>query len=275
MNQYSMEKHGLFMLKEWLHMLRPKFAIPLLLIVFATGSYADASLDSCEVYAKYGVPGQNGTLLCKKGYILAHDPELKTPIWVVERLTTEKANSSLARSNNFRADSDLNVGERAELSDYKRSGFDRGHMAPAGNMKWDQQAMSESFSLSNIVPQVGKGMNQGIWRRLEERVRRWVINRGEVYIYTGPIYANARPDTIGTNKVAVPTHLYKIIYNPVAVEAIAFIIPNIKLKGSDVSTYIVTIREVEEKTGLNFLSKLSPMIQDTVETTKAIELWAE
>jgi endonuclease G len=252
-----------------------EFAILLFLFVSASSSHADTPLESCGAYEKYGVPGQNGTLLCRKGYFLAHDSELKTPIWVVERLTREKANGPFSRSNNFRADSDLNVGERAELSDYRKSGFDRGHMAPAGNLKWDQQAMSESFFLSNIIPQVGEGMNRGIWKNLEVMVRRWVINRGEVYIYTGPIYAKAPPDTIGTNKVAVPTHLYKIIYDPVTVEAIAFIMPNIKLKGADISTYIVTIREVEEKTGLNFLSKLNPMIEDIVETNTAIKLWAE
>jgi endonuclease G len=206
---------------------------------------------------------------------LAHDPDRKTPIWVAEHLISEKANGTFDRTNNFRPDPDLNKGERAELSDYKGSGFDRGHMAPAGNMKWDQQAMSESFFLSNIVPQTGRGMNQGIWKDLEEKVRMWAISRGELYIYTGPIYAKAPPDSIGTNKVAVPTHLYKIIYDPIAVEAIAFIMPNLVLKSSDMPSYIVTIHEVEEKTGLNFLSKLNPKIGSIVESTKAEVLWTE
>lgn len=110
---------------------------------------------------------------------------------------------------------------------------------------------------------------------MEEKVRLWALNRGEVYIYTGPIYATAAPDTIGTNRVAIPTHLYKIIYDPVTVDAIAFIMPNIKLKSSDMPTFIVTIREVEEKTGLNFLSRLKQKIQDAIELTKAEEQWAE
>ena len=79
--------------------------------------------------------------------------------------------------------------------------------------------------------------------------------------------------TIGINKVAIPTHLYKIIYDPVTVEAIAFIMPNIKLKSSDMPRYVVTIREIEEKTGLNFLSKLNPKIADIVESIKADKLW--
>lgn len=253
----------------------PQFAGALFLVAISTGTYADTSLEGCSEYAKYGIPGESGTLLCRKGYLLAHSPDRKVPIWVAEHLTREKASASLERTNDFRPDPDIKAGERAELSDYKGSGYDRGHMAPAGDMRWDQQAMSESFYLTNMVPQTGKGMNQGIWKDLEEKVRLWALNRGEVYIYTGPIYATADPDTIGTNRVAIPTHLYKIIYDPVTVDAIAFIMPNIKLKSSDMPTFIVTIREVEEKTGLNFLSRLKQKIQDAVELTKAEELWAE
>lgn len=229
----------------------------------------------CKEYTKYGEPGKDGTLLCRKGYLLAHDSDRKTPIWVAEYLTSEKASATLARVNNFRPDPDLARGERAELSDYKGSGYDRGHMAPSANMKWDKQAMSESFYLSNIVPQTGKGMNQGIWKDLEEKVRRWAISRDQIFIYTGPIYAEVIPDAIGKNDVAVPTHLYKIIYDPVRVEAIAFIMPNMELNSSDMPNYIVTIREVEEKTGLNFLSKLKPNIADVVEMTKAEGIWVD
>lgn len=259
------------MFKKYLY----KFAIMLFLAVFTIYTYANISLESCREYVEYGVPGNDGTLLCRKGYLLAHDSDRKTPIWVAERLTHERASASLARTNNFQPDPNLEKGKRAELSDYKGSGFDRGHMAPAGNMRWDQQAMSESFFLSNMLPQTGKRMNQGIWKDLEEKVRRWAISRGEVFIYTGPIYAKSPPDTIGRNRVAVPTHLYKIIYDPIRVEAITFIMPNTKLKSSDTPSYIATIREVEEKTGLNFLSRLEPKIEDAVELARAEELWAE
>jgi endonuclease G len=252
-----------------------RFIVALLLLVFTSGGYAANVPESCKEYAKMGVPGESGTLLCRKGYLLAHDTSRKTPIWVAEHLTYEKASASLARSNNFQADPDLEEGERAELSDYKGSGYDRGHMAPAGDMRWDPQAMTESFFLSNMVPQVGRGMNQGIWRDLEEKVRQWALNRGEVYIYTGPIYANGAPKTIGANKVAVPTHLYKVVYDPIQVEAIAFIMPNMKLKSSDMPNYIVTIREVEAQTGLDFLPRLKKKVEDAVESAKAEALWDE
>lgn len=162
----------------------PRIAVASLFLVFAGVSHAVDVPDACKEFAKLGVPGMEGTLLCRKGYLLAHDPSRKTPIWVAEHLTHDKAGASLARTNNFQPDPDLEEGERAELSDYKGSGYDRGHMAPAGDMRWDQQAMVESFYLSNMVPQVGRGMNQGIWKDLEEKVRQWALNRGEVYIYT-------------------------------------------------------------------------------------------
>lgn len=251
-----------------------QFVFILISLIVNGASNAAGVPESCKEYAKLGVPGEYGTLLCRKGYLLAHDQERKTHIWVAEHLTYAKADTSLARSNNFQADPDLEEGGRAELSDYKGSGFDRGHMAPAGDMRWDQQAMSESFFLSNMVPQVGKGMNQGIWKNLEEKVRRWALNRGEVYIYTGPIYTGT-DDTIGANKVAVPSYLYKIVYDPVQVEAIAFIMPNQKLSASTMPTYIVSVREIENETGLNFLSKLKKQVQDSVETAKAEGLWNE
>ena len=241
-------------------------------LALTSASYAAGVPVACKEYARFGVPGKDGTLLCRTGYLLAHDTDRKTPIWVAEHLTYEKVDASLARTNNFQPDPDLEEGERAELSDYKKSGYDRGHMAPAADMRWSQQAMTESFFLSNMVPQVGRGMNQGIWKNLEEKVRVWTINRGEVYIYTGPIYTGT-PKVIGKNEVAVPSHLYKIVYDPIQVEAIAFIMPNQKLNTADMPTYIVPIRDIEEKTGLNFLSKLRKRVQDSVETEKAVGLW--
>lgn len=248
--------------------------ISIILLLGAPSLYA-GPFSNCREYVKLGIPGEEGDLLCRKGYALAHDPQHKTPFWVAEHLTEDKVSAVLARSNDFQADPDLNEGECAEPSDYKKSGYDQGHMAPAGDMRWDTQAMSESFFLSNMAPQVGVGMNRGIWKNLEEKVRGWTQRRSELYVYTGPIYENGLVKTIGANKVGVPTHFYKIVYDPANVEAIAFIMPNRKLKTSEMASYIVTIRDIEKQTGLNFLSKLRKRIQDSVETEKAADVWSE
>lgn len=255
-----------------------KKLIAFIFVVFSFGitPLHATSLRNCGEYTKLGIPGNDGELLCRKGYALAYDPARKTPFWVAEHLTKERVSAVLARSNDFRPDPDLEPEQRAELSDYAASGYDRGHMAPAGDMRWDEQAMSESFYLSNMSPQVGAGMNRGIWKQLEQNVRDWASSRGEVYVYTGPIYPErGLVKTIGKGKVAVPTHFYKIIYDPARAECIAFIMPNMKLKTSAMASYIVTVRDIEEKTGLNFLSKLKKRIQDVVETEKAEELWSE
>ncbi len=250
-----------------------RFAVVVLSLLLHTVVSA-GPLDSCQDYVKYGVPGDKGDLLCRTGYALAHNPARKTPDWVAEHLTREQASSSLPRSNDFRPDPDLEPGQRAELNDYKNSGYDRGHMAPAGDMRWNKEAMSESFFLSNMAPQIGPGMNRGIWKELEGKVRDWAIKRGELYIFTGPIYAGGSSGkTIGANDVAVPTHFYKIIFDPIRVETIAFIMPNRALKTKDLPTYIVSIDQVETETGLNFLSNISEQIQGLVESGKADGVW--
>lgn len=230
-------------------------------------------IEECREFAAYGVPGLSGDLLCRKGYLLSHDPARKTPAWVAEHLTRDKAKKNAQRSNNFRPDSDLERGRRAELSDYKGSGYDRGHMAPAADMAWDGQAMSESFYLSNMVPQVGAGMNRGIWAELEKKVRAWVLERGELYVYSGPIYPPGEAKTIGPNSVAVPEFLYKIVLDPEKKEALAVIMPNRKLSTQDLPKYLVSIDEVEEKTGLQFFSTLPAREQERMESTRAPRLW--
>jgi len=242
------------------------------IFVFHIGIVIAGPIEECKEYSVLGIPGQHGELLCRKGFFMAHSPEHKIPLWVIEHLTVEKASGKLPRYNKFKADPNLKAGGRAELSDYSNSGYDRGHMAPAADMKWDQQAMIECFYLSNMVPQVGKNMNRGIWKALEEHVRDWAVNRGSIYVFTGPLYDN-NSKTIGSNKVLVPTYLYKIIYDSQRNESIAFIMPNKEIKDNDILKYAVTIREIEEKTGLDFLSNVEQVLQDKVETKVADKLW--
>ena len=252
---------------------RRVFLVLSIMLLFLSAAFA-GPLEDCAEYARLGVPGQDGEILCRTGQLLAHHPDYKTPIWVIERLTKEKASCKVVpRYNKFQADPELEKGKRAELSDYKGSGYDRGHMAPSADMRWDKQAMIECFYLSNMVPQVGKGMNQGIWKDLEELVRVWAIDKEELFIFTGPIYEGGVSKTIGKNKVAVPSHLYKIVYDPNRQEAIAFIMPNESLKTEDMPLYIVTIRDIEDKTGLDFFSSFEKELQDNIETKKASGLW--
>ncbi len=225
----------------------------------------------CE-HLKYGAPSKGPVLICRLGYALSHDAILKVPNWVIYHLTRRRVSGKLPRIDRFRADPDLDKRNRATLNDYRKSGYDRGHMAPAGSMKWDARAMNESFLLSNIVPQVGAGFNRGIWRVLEARVRKWTIERGELYIITGPIFEGP-PKTIGKNNVAVPSHFFKIIFDPIQVEAIAFIMPNRRLETSHLPKHITSVDAIEVRTGLDFLSRLEDGIEDRIEGIIQQHLW--
>lgn len=231
----------------------------ILLFTLLLSAAAQASpLDDCREQVKYGVPGQAGVMLCRQGYLLAYNPVRKTANWVGYHLTRDRVHGSVKRSNDFRPDPDLAPGQRAELGDYRKSGYDRGHMAPAAAMRWSARAMSESFLLSNMAPQVGIGMNRGIWKSLEKKVRQWVDVRGELYVVTGNIYMSPNPKTIGPGRVAVPDACFKVIFDPLRMDAIAFIVPNRRGKSSELPKLVTSVAEVERETGLRFLSGVAP-----------------
>ena len=240
-----------------------------------------APLANCEsMYREMGKPRYRGSPppakeLCRIGYVLSHNNETKVPDWVVEDLVPDRFVGDADRNelgNPFKSDPDLKADElpHATLRDYRGSKRDRGHMAPAGDMKWDEEAMKESFYLSNMAPQVGVGFNRGIWRELEAHVRKLAKSRGRLIVVTGPIYGGSK--TIGPGKVAEPREFYKIIYDPERNRALAFVLPNKKNPGGDFDDFVVSIREVERKTGLDFLSKLSRRKQRILERRVGI-MW--
>jgi len=251
---------------------RTTIILAIALVFIITIAFAGPT-ENCKEYSLTGIPGKQGELLCRKGFLLAYSAEHKTPIWVIEFLTVDKAKGNLPVSSKYQPDPDLKKDVRAELDDYKTRNYNKGQMAVATNMRWDQKAMEESFYLSNVIPQVGGGMNQAIWKNIEERIQDYVINKRPLYIFTGPIYEDGIANTIGSNKVAVPTHIFKILYDPYKVRTRALIIPNEELNASDYHKFFVTIRDIERKTGLNFLSDLDEQVREVVKNQKAGEVW--
>lgn len=243
----------------------------------------DALIDCQDMLEDTGSPTsqtneENWTFLCRTGYVLAHNSKHRVPDWVIEKLTSKRLKGKANRKkSSFKPDRELDSKIRAELSDYSGSGYDRGHMAPAADMKWDQKAMDESFYLSNMAPQVGAGFNRGIWRELERYARDLVNEREPIIVITGPIYeGRVRKSQQGSN-VDVPSHFYKIIYNPKSKRAIAFKLPNKKISTRrkaphSLVQFIETVHELENLTGLDFFSRLSRREQRRIEITKA-NLW--
>ncbi len=234
-----------------------------------------ASQSACKEFLEYGIPSQSDALLCRTGFALSHDSATKSPRWVAQRMTPERLVAAVPRSDRFLPDPDLPKGQRAELEDYRASGYDRGHMAPAADMRWSAQAMRESFYLSNMAPQIGAGLNRGIWSELESRIRQWVERRGELFIFTGPVFETpvTKAQRIGPNAVAVPTHFYKIVFDPVRIETIAFVIPNAAQQGRRLEEFITSVRDIEQRTGLDFLNRITPNVQALIEEAVPAGLW--
>ncbi len=203
---------------------------------------------------------RGGQLIVHTGYTVQYDADFKTPQWVAWSLTAEQAQGTVPREKDFYPDPDVK-GAKAYTKDYSNSGYDRGHMAPAGDMKWSASAMKESFYLSNVCPQ-NRNLNRGDWKELEELERDWALSHGVVNIAAGPIYYTSTPTRIGNNKVAVPDAFFKVILvdYPDAPKAYGFIFKN-EAGSRPLTSYQLSVNEVEEATGMDFFPGLSEKIE--------------
>jgi DNA/RNA endonuclease G (NUC1) len=147
----------------------------------------------------------------RRGYVLVHASKEKDPLFFCEGIPWDQLDGPAQRKDNFRPDPELPSGERAELVDYKGSGYDRGHQAPAEDMSKDQELMDDSFYLSNMCPQVGIGFNQHIWAELESWTRDEIRQHGGGWVITWPLFLGGEGKTIGPDKVAVPSHFFKVV----------------------------------------------------------------
>lgn len=247
------------------------FLITLLYAAFVAANPID---DNCPSHVIYGapvssVPDIQSQYMCKTGYALHYVYSNKLSEYAVEHVTKASVVGSVPRKDEFREDPEVPVQHRATLKDYVGSGYDRGHMAPAADLAFSAQAMSESFFLSNMMPQA-PGNNRGIWKYLETYVRTWADVYGEVFVITGTVLD--KPTKQIGDGVTVPGRIYKIVYAPYNEKAIAFLFPNEKLPVDSMPKYIVTIEEIEKITGLKFLPNLPFRLQN-IKKTKAN--WAD
>lgn len=211
------------------------------------------------------------------GYGVSYNAEFKVPNWVFYELTRGELNGVNKRKNNFAPDPAVPVTQMAQLSDYRNSGYDRGHMAPAADFSWSETAMEESFYLTNICPQ-GHDFNAGIWLTLEEKVREWAQRDSAICVVTGPVLPKgpkpAEMKTIGKNKVLVPLRFYKVILAPFGQKpkAIGFIMDNHDSRKA-LSSFAVSVDSVERVVGMDFFSVLPDDVEKNVEKSFTLEEW--
>ena len=220
-------------------------------------AFADSDFAECSHFFANGYPpvlAESAEMLpralCFSAFAVLHSGKSRTPIYVAERLNRTGLLDARdnVRTDKFFADARLPRGERAELDDYQGSGFDRGHMAPAGDMA-TSESMAQSFSLANAVPQYPVN-NRKAWASIEKATRKYVMRAaGDVFVITGPVF-DGTPPTIGSNRVWVPQHLFKLVYDPVANRAWAHWLDN-----SDDARVgkPISYGELVNRTGIQFL----------------------
>jgi endonuclease G, mitochondrial len=194
--------------------------------------------------------------VCFSSFNVMHSGITRTPLWSAERLTRASMEDAkdLARVNSFHAEASLPPNERAELKDYSRSGFDRGHLAPSGDMP-NSEAMQESFSLANMIPQ-NPNNNRQLWQEIESTVRVLARKEGELFVITGPLFEGERLQQLN-GRVMAPTHIYKVVYAPKRGKAAAYLVENIAT--DDYS--IISVAELEEMAGVNFFPNMPQAVK--------------
>jgi endonuclease G, mitochondrial len=240
------------------------------LILFSNFGFSQLKLDSIAV-CNGGSVGCNDLVVSHTGYVLSFNYFFHQANWVAYLLTESMTEKVFERTDKFIADSlisgtDLTV-------DYRKSGYDRGHLAPAADMAFSEIAMKESFYYSNMSPQV-PGFNRGIWKKLEVQTRNWAIEYDSLYIVVGPIFSDTMK-VIGPHRVAVPNAFYKVILDnhKGKEKMIGFVMKNEGSK-NDLQTFVVSVDSIEVLTGIDFFPLLEDEVEEHLESLIVFEVWS-
>ena len=208
----------------------------------------------------------------REGYVVGYSMRHYQPLWVQYRLTRKDvlSTSKVARSNDFRPDPDFPC-TYSLMRDYSKSGYDKGHLVPAEDMRYSAKAESESFLMSNMCPQIS-GFNRGVWRKLERQIRRFANDEGAVVVVTGPVLKEFGGRKLG-DKMTVADMFYKVVYSEKKPEKmIAFLVPH-SSSSENLREYVCTVSAVEEKTGLKFFTSLPRGVQSQLKTKSSPGDW--
>lgn len=207
-------------------------------------------------------------------YLLAYQESYEQAAWVAYQLSRDELSGPHRRKDVFREDGFVATGS-AHPEDYRLSGFDRGHLAPAADFSFSEQAMEKSFYMSNISPQL-PGFNRGIWKKLEEQVRAWAREYEQVIVITGPLFTTEEPKRIGENEVLVPDYFFKVLFeiDPPSYKMLAFLLKNQK-SNRPLLDYAISVDSLEQFSGIDFFFHLPDSIENELEKKVSYEDWLE
>jgi endonuclease G len=211
-------------------------------------------------------------VITRKHYSLSYNEHHEVANWVAYPLGHAHIKNCVDRADAFRADPMVTTGS-ASLEDYKGSNFDRGHLLPAGDMKFDREAMRDTFYLSNMTPQ-SANFNRGRWKTMENLVRAWALKYNNLLVVTGPILENNLPTIGNQNRVSVPIEYYKVIVvkKGNSYEGIGFLL-NVNVPYNDLSLYALSINQIEERSGIDFFSFLKDSEEEQIENRLNVSAW--
>lgn len=239
----------------------------------ATSGDASSQGAFCELPAP--LTDRPEQVLQHQGFTVSFNATTLTPNWVAWELTASESKARGERNDDFQPDTMLPVNQQVTTQDYRGTGYDRGHMCPAADMKWSQRAQRECFLMSNICPQVPE-LNQRHWEKLESSCRRWARQEGAIYIVCGPIYKSGRrAKTIGRDhKVSIPDAFFKCVLSlrQGHEKAIGFIYTN-TAQAQSMAQCAMTVDEVERRTGMDFFTNLPAHQQQALESTCNLTAW--
>ena len=251
---------------------KPVFTIVVVLAFFVSSGFFYRSAQNSKHLPLETPRLQEGdSYLHHLAYGFVYDETHEQAKWVAYCLTKKEASGTIERSDNFEVDPLVSTGT-ANDGDYAKSGYDRGHLAPAADMRWSTKSMEEAFYYSNMSPQL-PAFNRGIWKKLEEKVRDWAMDLDSILIVTGPILTTNLP-TIGANNVSIPDYYFKAIvdYKGTKSKGIAFVLPN---QGSKLPLmeFAISINELEKLTNIDFFYQIEDKLESSLESTVCKTCW--
>lgn len=247
-----------------------------LIILFLLSIAVYSSAFECGKHTMMGIPISSNKIndvekiLCREGYVLGYDYQSKNSLWTMHYVTKKQVLIDIKRVDKFEDDFDVLAKFRSTEIDYDEPNYSLGHLVSYDVLDFNENSALQSFLMTNVSPQ-NQSLNSGAWKALENREQKFAKNINNVLIIGGAIFENHNIK-IGENKVHVPTHFYKIFYDPIAVRAIGFILPNKPTYTRELENHIYSVDEIEKVTGFDFLTSLDDSIENKIEKIKS-KMW--